>query len=353
MPKLVLGPLLRYVGETQATVWVETDDAARVEVLVSPGGPGQEADGGARGRAPTFAVEGHHYALVLIDGLEPDRVYTYRVELDGEPVWPEPVAPPDGPAFPASTIRTPHGDHPLRIAFGSCRVAAPHEPPWTLPPSADRKRGKGADALYAFALRMRDTDPDTWPDLLLLLGDQIYADDTSEEVQAFIRSRRDVGRPPGLEVADFEEYTRLYWEAWGDPVLRWLLSTVPTAMIFDDHDISDDWNTSGAWVEHMRSQPWWEERITSGLASYWLYQHLGNLSPDDLDDDPVWPKVRDAGDATRVLREFAAKADQEIEGTRWSYKRDFGKTRLVVIDSRCGRVLEGERREMVDDDEFA
>ncbi|HEX2159346.1 MAG TPA: alkaline phosphatase D family protein [Actinomycetes bacterium] len=344
MPKLVLGPLLRYVGETQATVWVETDAAAQVEVLVSPGG--------VRAGAPTFAVQGHHYALVLIEGLEPDRVYTYQVTLDGEQVWPEPAGA-DGPAFPASTIRTLHGDHPLRIAFGSCRVAAPHTPPWTLPPSADPKRGKGADALYAFALRMRDADQDTWPDLLLLLGDQIYADDTSEEVEEFIRGRRDVSRPPGLEVADFEEYTRLYWEAWGDPVLRWLLSTVPSAMIFDDHDISDDWNTSAAWVEHMRSKDWWDERITSGLSSYWLYQHLGNLSPDDLDDDPVWPKVRDAGDATGVLREFALRADREIEGTRWSYKRDFGKTRLVVIDSRCGRVLEGSRREMIDDDEFA
>jgi len=353
MPKLVLGPLLRYVGETQATVWVETDAAARVEVEVSPAAPGREAAGGGHGQAPTFQVQSHHYALVLIDGLEPDRVYTYRVELDGEPVWPEPVAAPDGAAFPASSIRTLHGDHPLRIAFGSCRVAAPHEPPWTLPPSADRKHGKGADALYAFALRMRDADPGTWPDLLLLLGDQIYADDTSETVQEFIRSRRDVRRPPGLEVADFEEYTRLYWEAWGDPVLRWLLSTVPTAMIFDDHDISDDWNTSAAWVEHMRATDWWDERIVSGLASYWLYQHLGNLSPDDLDDDPVWAKVRDAGDATRVLREFAYRADREVEGTRWSYTRDFGRTRLVVIDSRCGRVLEGERREMVDDDEWA
>jgi phosphodiesterase/alkaline phosphatase D-like protein len=342
MPKLVLGPLLRYVGETQATVWVETDAAAEVEVLVD-GGP-------VRGRAPTFAVQGHHYALVLVEGLEPKAVYQYRVALDGEQVWPE--APSGGPAFPPSTIRTLHGDHGLRIAFGSCRVAAPHTPPWTLPPSADR-RGKGADALYALALRMRDADPGTWPDLLLMLGDQIYADDASEPVQEFIRSRRDVSKPPGLEVADFEEYTRLYWEAWGDPVLRWLLSTVPSAMIFDDHDISDDWNTSAAWVEHMRSMPWWEERITSGLASYWLYQHLGNLSPEDLDDDPVWPKVRDAGDATRVLREFALRADLEVEGTRWSYKRDFGRTRLVAIDSRCGRLLEGGRREMIDDDEFA
>src|ERR671915_1647551 len=111
MPKLVLGPLLRYVGETQATVWVETDAAAQVEVLVSPTGAETAAAGG---RAPTFQVEGHHYALVLIDGLEPERVYTYTVELDGQPVWPQAAG--DGPAFPPSVIRTLHGDHPLRIA---------------------------------------------------------------------------------------------------------------------------------------------------------------------------------------------------------------------------------------------
>ena len=44
MPKLILGPLLRWVGETQATVWVETDAPAEVEVLLYEhrlaGGPG-------------------------------------------------------------------------------------------------------------------------------------------------------------------------------------------------------------------------------------------------------------------------------------------------------------------------
>ena len=74
MPKLVLGPLLRYVGETQATVWGETDAAARVEVLAAPAGSDPDA-GPARAAAATatFQVEGHHYALVLIEGLEPDR----------------------------------------------------------------------------------------------------------------------------------------------------------------------------------------------------------------------------------------------------------------------------------------
>ena len=45
---------------------------------------------------------------------------------------------------------------------------------------------------------------------------------------------------------NFEEYTRLYWEAWGDPTIRWLLSNVSTSMIIDDHDIRDDWNISRA-----------------------------------------------------------------------------------------------------------
>ena len=33
MAKLVLGPLLRYVGETEAVVWVETDEPCEVEIL--------------------------------------------------------------------------------------------------------------------------------------------------------------------------------------------------------------------------------------------------------------------------------------------------------------------------------
>ena len=59
---------------------------------------------------------------------------------------------------------------------------------------------------------------------------------------------------------------------------------------------------------------------------------------------------------TPLLREFAAHADAEADGakgTRWSFTRDFGRTRLVMIDSRCGRILAEGRRSMVSDDEFA
>ena len=336
-PNLVLGPLLRYTGASDASVWVETDASCEVEVLV----------GGSSHRSYTFSVEGLYYALVKITGLKPSSSHEYSVALNGERAWPE-----EGDPFPPPVIRTITSDDKLTLAFGSCRVSVPHEEPYTLKKTENR-RVHGRDALYALALRMQHEPEREWPDALLLLGDQVYADEVSSGTQDFIRSRRDPNEPPGEEVADFEEYTRLYWDSWRDPVIRWLLSTVPTAMIFDDHDVNDDWNTSEAWVRKMRSKPWWEERIVGAFMSYWVYQHLGNLSPKELEQDGLFRRMREAKDATRLLREFAYRADRETGSSRWSFYRDFGNTRLIVMDSRAGRVLEEEHRSMLDDDEWS
>ncbi|MDQ4063293.1 MAG: alkaline phosphatase D family protein, partial [Actinomycetota bacterium] len=234
--ELVLGPLLRYTGASDATIWVETGAACEVEV----------STGNSSHRATTFQVEGHHYALVRITGLEAGSTYEYSVALDGKRVWPEQES-----AFPPSVIRTIVPDGKLDLAFGSCRISAPHDPPYNRKPSV-LGGGHERDALYALALEMRDKPWESWPDALLLLGDQVYADAVSEGTRDFIRSRRDPEVPPGETVADFEDYTRLYWDSWKDPAVRWLLSTVPTAMIFDDHDVNDDWNTSETWVRQMR-----------------------------------------------------------------------------------------------------
>ncbi|HEX2742604.1 MAG TPA: alkaline phosphatase family protein, partial [Rubrobacter sp.] len=153
--------------------------------------------------------------------------------------------------------------------------------------------------------------------------------------------------------ADFEEYARIYRDAWGDPAIRWLLSTVPSAMIFDDHEVGDDWNISASWVEEMRCQPWWNDQIVGGYASYWIYQHLGNLPPEELEKDDLYAKVKDAGDAWPILQDFAYHTHREPDGARWSYHRDFGATRLLMMDSRGGRVLEEEHRSMVDAKEWA
>jgi hypothetical protein len=330
---LILGPLLRHVGPKDATVWVETDAACEVEVLGCS--------------SPTFCVEDHHYALVHVTGLEPGKAREYQVLLDGERSWPEPDSP-----FPPSVIRPIKNGETLKLVFGSCRISAPHEPPYTLGYDED-ERGLGVDALYATAMRLKDEQPDELPHALVLLGDQIYAHKPPFDTLEFIKERRSKEDPPGEVVADFEEYARIYHDAWADPAIRWLLSTVPSAMIFDDHEVGDDWNISAAWVEEMRQQPYWNDLIIGGYASYWIYQHLGNLSPEELHRDDLYRSVRDADDAWPVLRDFAYRAHRGPDGTRWSYHRDFGNIRLLMMDARGGRVLEEDRRSMVDREEWA
>ena len=158
-PLLTLGPLLRYVGETEATIWVETERACEVEILGH--------------QARTFEVAGHHYALVVIGDLRPGTEYEYQVALDGTIRWPEPDS-----EFPPSVLRTPDPGRPLRLAFGSCRIA---ELP-ILPRRLSSRRAQrdeeehGPDALVAYALDLRGTPHERWPDLMLLIGNQVYAD---------------------------------------------------------------------------------------------------------------------------------------------------------------------------------
>jgi len=327
-PRLLLGPILRHIGRTDATVWVETDRPCQVEVLGCT--------------ESTWTVAGHHYALVTVDGLPAGCSVDYDVRLDGGVAWPLPHD-----SRPAPRIRTLPDDGPLRIAFGSCRYAKSSA-------VADDDRFE-PDALLALARELAQQDDDRWPHTLLMLGDQVYADETTEATQRRIAQRRDIGRGAREQVADYEEYTWLYAESWTDPDVRWLMSVLPSSMIFDDHDVRDDWNTSRAWREDMKRTDWWAERIIGGLSSYWVYQHLGNLSPAELAATELYQQVRALGaDAEPLLREFAEHADREADGakgTRWSYRRDLGPVRLLVIDSRCGRILDGDRS-MVSRSEF-
>lgn len=328
MTDLRLGPLLRYVDGSSATVWVETSRPCAAEVRCSDG---------TGGESRTFQIAGHHYALVPVDGLAPGTERSYEVFLDDTRVWPPADA--SFSAFPPSVIRTPEPDGTVRVAFGSCRWAAPPE---------GEKDPVGPDALDTLAARIAAEPDGERPDVLLLLGDQVYADETSPATRGWLAARRDPRDPPGDQVADYEEYTHLYYESWLDPEVRWLLSTVPSCMIFDDHDVIDDWNTSASWVEDMRQVPWWQERLLSGLMSYWVYQHLGNLPPAELAADPLYAAVRESPDGTDELRAFACRAEADAASVRWSYRRDFGRVRLLMVDSRAARVLDEESRSMLD-----
>jgi hypothetical protein len=338
-PYIVVGPVLRYVDQTTATVWVETDRPCVVEILGHS--------------SPTWDLYDHHYALVVVEGLAPASRTPYQVLLDGLVAWP--LA---GDVQPPSVISTLGDETQARVAFGSCRRAAPFDPA--------SLRAVGADALVALAQRMMGGGHDDWPHLLLLVGDQVYADDPSPALKKRLRELHDhdqrepdVQAPDGddvrEEIVGFEEYTWLYHESWRTPAVRWLLSTVPTCMILDDHDLRDDWNSSWSWRQEMTAKTWWQDRVVGAFSSYWVYQHLGNLAPGELAKDEIYQQIRQAPDAAareRLLADFVLLADSDPDVTRWSFHRDVGRTRLVVLDSRCSRRLDPADRAIVDDVEW-
>ena len=238
------------------------------------------------------------------------------------------------------------------MAFGSCRVAAPHEPPYSLRKDED-ERGREIDALRTLALRMRDEPRERWPDLLLLLGDQVYADEVSPGTASFAETRRDPDEPPGRRCSTTRSTRALPGE---------LDRARPSAGCCPPCPTRDDLRRPrrARRLEHLpvvgggdAGHRLVDEHLVAAMMSYWVYQHIGNVSPSEHDDHELLRRVKEAGDGTELLREFASGATASTDGARWSYCRDVGSTRIVVIDSRAGRVLEEGRRAMVDADEWA
>src|SRR5262249_36072293 len=91
----------------------------------------------------------------------------------------------------------------------------------------------------------------------------------------------------GVHAGDFAEYAFLYECAWGwrGSNVRKLLASVPMFAIFDDHDMTADWNTSSRWVKMLSSDKdahkHWPNTLADGLAAYLCYQHYGNSNRAD------------------------------------------------------------------------
>lgn len=62
-----------------------------------------------------------------------------------------------------------------------------------------------------------------------------------------------------------------------------VLAHLPTLMIFDDHDVTDDWNLSAQWEETAYGHPFSRRIIGNALLAYLLCQGWGN-NPDAFDD---------------------------------------------------------------------
>ena len=119
----------------------------------------------------------------------------------------------------------------------------------------------------------------------------------------------------------------------GLPKVRRALAHVPVYMIFDDHDVTDDWNLNQLWEESAYSQPFSKRIIGNALIGYLLCQGWGN-APHNFPPD-LMEQVREALDDDRpepqdLLIERLMKLRQ------WHYIVET-TPKLVVLDTRTRR----------------
>ncbi|OEE57472.1 hypothetical protein [Enterovibrio norvegicus] len=115
--------------------------------------------------------------------------------------------------------------------------------------------------------------------------------------------------------------------------VRRLFAHIPTYMIFDDHDITDDFNLTVGWERAVYDSPFAQSIITNGMLGYFFCQGWGN-DPDAFDDN-FWrtitrfvaePTPSTLNDATQLIHHFE----------RWHYTLPT-TPKVVVIDTRTRR----------------
>jgi PhoD related phosphatase len=120
--------------------------------------------------------------------------------------------------------------------------------------------------------------------LLLQGGDQLYADPVWWDVPALAewkrlpwRRRRHIDSSPALAEALADDYFDRYCWTWCQPQLAPLMTTIPSLMMWDDHDIFDGWGSySAAWHECAVFQEVWR----AARDNFALFQLAAR--PDDL-----------------------------------------------------------------------
>lgn len=165
----------------------------------------------------------------------------------------------------------------------------------------------------------------------------------------------------GVHAADFAEYAYLYERAWTGPrSVRIVLAHVPTFLMFDDHEATDDWNFDTSWARMLHNAKddfrLWPKTLTDALAAYWVYQGWGNKAPSQWKvSDPrvkaLADAARDGTDALPQLRRaihdacFTPAPPQDPRasyqaGLRldWHYKLPFDPP-FLVPDCRTRRLM--------------
>ena len=187
-PFITHGPIVGGATAGGVPVWVRSSQPARFQIQAREPHerwPGVESTSTGLHELNDFA------GVIPVAGLNTATTYEYRVLLDGKP---------RGSPWQFRTLPAQGQPAAFRLAIGGDLLA--DMMPFTILDQILEQR----------------------PDLLILLGDLVYSDHPR-------------AIPPTVEA-----YRTKYRTNWADPSFRRLTSTVPTFMMWDDHEIVNDYD---------------------------------------------------------------------------------------------------------------
>jgi len=272
-PKLIVGPVVGKVTQDSARILVEPDRDVTVACSLTPDGEGDpvatEELELVKGRPSVFKFFG------LAPGTK------YAVTFAGAEVFTE------GCSFrtvPEDGWRFERGDQP-HFAIASCNKV------YT---SRQLPRGSLVDLWRNLEIRIKEGEQ---VDYMLHLGDNVYNDHEWYLVEKGKKKLEGHSCKWGVAItwlealereewdnkrADIEELFRTaYRETWGHPPTRYVLANVPNIMLFDDHDIRDDFGDRAQDYDLESKDRWLAE------IAYRVIKEYQKTLYEDLSDEPT------------------------------------------------------------------
>jgi alkaline phosphatase D len=216
--KLVHGPMLGHLTESTVKIWVRTSGASQVTATARPiaaSSLSPDKPPTVRERARTYAKT-DYTCTIQFDSLEPLTEYHYTVRVG------------EGPEIEGGTFKTlflPAQTGEFSLAFGGGAGYVPqHERMWTTIGSFD-------------------------PDLLLLLGDNIYSD--------------------APELSGMQRYC--YYRRQSRSEFQRLVANTPVYAIWDDHDFG----TNDCHGGPLPDEPAWKKDVHRVFSQNWPNPYFG------------------------------------------------------------------------------
>ncbi|WP_224368520.1 alkaline phosphatase D family protein [Hyalangium versicolor] len=238
-------------------------------------------------------------------GLESGKAYAYRMGFFYSDVEQQLLVPAVGLELQGAsagvfrTARAP-GSPELSLVFGSCRHPVPGLEDLLnigLPDRGDR----------VFRTILEQVEGGRPTDLMLMVGDQIYADVAASN-------------------KTFAQYCANYQRSFSQPNLRKLMSRVPTYMTLDDHELADNWSMDRLQDPKLSPEQLSanKARFLAAIQAYRCYQVVHG---------PALERKNEQGLTNAI--------------TRYWYTFQSGPARFFVLDVRTERYKSAQPPEII------